>query len=119
MLPLASANSSHSLHSHPKIKANYRSTSYNVSKITEIYTVRALAERLPLSKSNVVINVVNPGLCDTELIRNLGLFLNTLIKILRLLFARTAEEGSRNLLYAAVAGEESHGKYLSDCEIKE
>ena len=48
-----------------------------------------------------------------------GWFLNTIIKIFRLLLARTAEEGSRTLLHATVAGEESHGSYLSDCEIKE
>ncbi|KAF5004846.1 hypothetical protein FDECE_8690 [Fusarium decemcellulare] len=32
---------------------------------------------------------------------------------------RTAEQGSRTLLHAAFAGQESHGAYLSDCQIKE
>lgn len=33
--------------------------------------------------------------------------------------ARTAEEGSRTILHGLVAGEESHGKLLSGCMIKE
>jgi hypothetical protein len=38
---------------------------------------------------------------------------------MRFFFARTAEMGSRTLLHAAVAGKETHGKYLSECEIRE
>jgi hypothetical protein len=34
-------------------------------------------------------------------------------------YGRTAEDGSRNLLYAAVAGKESHGYFLASCEIAE
>ena len=94
-------------------------SSYNTSKLIEVYVARALAERLPLSKSNVIINFLNPGLCNTELIRNVGFPFRTIVKIMRFFLARTSEEGSRTLLHAAVAGEESHGKYLSDCEIKE
>ena len=41
------------------------------------------------------------------------------VAIMRILFARTAEMGSRTLLHAAVAGKESHGKYLDKCEIRE
>ena len=90
----------------------------------EVYIVRALAERLPLADYGVIINTVNPGLCSTDLIRNVGttftgVLTKIFVKILRALLARTAEEGSRNLLHAAVAGQDSHGKYLSDCEIKE
>jgi hypothetical protein len=42
-----------------------------------------------------------------------------MIATMRFFFARTAEMGSRTLLYAAVAGKETHGKYLSECEIRE
>jgi hypothetical protein len=42
-----------------------------------------------------------------------------IIAVMRLLVGRTAEQGSRTLIHAAVAGEESHGKFLSECEIKE
>ena len=93
--------------------------SYATSKLLEIYVVRALAARLPVANSGVIINVVNPGLCTTELTRDLGWLRWLLIEIMRLLVARSAEEGSRTLLHASVAGEDSHGKYCSDCEIKE
>ena len=81
--------------------------------------MRALASRLPLSKSGVIINTLNPGLCKTDLLRSVGWIVTAFVTILRALLARTAEEGSRTLLHAATAGEKSHGKYLSDCEIKE
>ena len=90
----------------------------------EVYIVRTLAERLPLAEHGVIINTVNPGLCSTDLIRNIGTtitgwLIKIFVKMMRAFLARTAEEGSRTLLHAAVAGQESHGKYLSDCEIKE
>ena len=85
----------------------------------EVYIVRALAERLPLAEYGVIINTLNPGLCSTDLIRNVGWVTKIFVALLRAFMARTAEEGSRTLLHAAVAGQESHGKYVSDCEIKE
>lgn len=38
---------------------------------------------------------------------------------LRVSFARTAEEGSRTILFGVVANEKKHGKLLSGCKIKE
>lgn len=35
------------------------------------------------------------------------------------MMARSAEVGSRTILHGLVAGEESHGKLLSGCKIKE
>jgi hypothetical protein len=42
-----------------------------------------------------------------------------MIAVMRFLVGRTAEQGSRTLLHAAVAGKESHGTYVSECEIRE
>jgi hypothetical protein len=39
--------------------------------------------------------------------------------IMRFFLARTTEVGSRTLVHAASQGAESHGKYLSDCQITE
>lgn len=36
---------------------------------------------------------------------------------MKLLLARSTECGSRTLVHAAAQGKESHGCYLSDCEI--
>lgn len=65
------------------------------------------------------MNTVNPGLCTTELTQHLGFVLRNIIGLMRLLLARTAEEGSRTLLHGAVAGTQSHGTYLSECKVKE
>jgi hypothetical protein len=73
----------------------------------------------PTSETGVTINFVSPGLCSTELARNAPFVFWLYITILRRLVGRTAEQGSRTLLHAVVAGKESHGKYLSECEIKE
>lgn len=67
----------------------------------------------------MVINYVNPGLCKTDLSRNASFGLRMAITTANFLLGRTAEMGSRNLMYATVAGKESHGKYLSDCMIRE
>jgi hypothetical protein len=57
----------------------------------------------------VVINTVDPGLCHSELTRELG-FAVTLQKFL---LACSAEDGSRNYIIAASLNNESNGKYIS------
>jgi uncharacterized protein (DUF1778 family) len=39
--------------------------------------------------------------------------------VAKALMARTTEEGSRTLVHSAAAGDESHGQYMSECEVKE
>jgi len=94
---------------------------YNLSKLVLILGFRKLAEEIRQSsaqeRGSVIINFVNPGWCKTELFRvddggiggRIGLRLT----------GRTAEEGSRTLVHGAViAGEETHGKYVSECRVK-
>ncbi|OCL01740.1 short-chain dehydrogenase [Glonium stellatum] len=88
---------------------------YPVSKLLEVFGVRAIAERYPASSLPVTINCLNPGLCHSELARDAGWRL----WLLKLLFARTTEYGSRTLVHAASQGPGSHGKYLSNCEISQ
>jgi NAD(P)-dependent dehydrogenase (short-subunit alcohol dehydrogenase family) len=90
-----------------------------LTKLIQVYAVRHLATLIPVARTGVVINVVNPGMCKTTLARNAGIGFRVMLKIFHLLVGRTAEMGSRTLLYAAVAGEESHGYYTSACEVKE
>ncbi|KAL5342478.1 hypothetical protein BJX70DRAFT_355917 [Aspergillus crustosus] len=106
---------------------------YQATKLIEILFIRELVARLSqkhtqkqkpaASTSNsdstpptppVIINLVNPGLCTT----NLGgtgtqnpPFLTRLMH--RILF-RTTEVGSRTLVLAACAPETSHGEFQSD-----
>lgn len=73
-----------------------------------------------LGKTNeyfdVVINLVNPGWCGTNLSRakpsNLG------EQICFALMGWTAEKGSRPYIHAMAQGSKSHGKYLSECQVK-
>jgi len=93
---------------------------YNVSKIMEVYAVRALAPRLSARKSPVILNMVNPGLCNSELVRDLSAIESAAFSIVRILFhSRSTEVGARTLVYPAGAGEESHGCYLADCKIEQ
>ena len=65
----------------------------------------------------VVINCVNPGWCRTELFRNYDQSFGEKMGLSWI--GRTAEVGSRPLVHAATtAGVETHGKYLSECQVK-
>ena len=97
-----------------------RSARYAMSKLLEIVALRPLATLLPVSESGVVINMISPGLCNTGLARYSESTWNRLkIRTANAIIGRTPEMGSRTLLHAVTAGKESHGKYCSDCEIKE
>jgi hypothetical protein len=84
---------------------------YATSKVLEILVVRQLAPIINSTdnKGAVVINTVYPGLCHSELARELGLA----ITIQKFLLARSAEDGSRNYIHAASLGSEGNGKYVS------
>ena len=91
-----------------------------MSKLLEIMALRPLASLLPVSETGVVINMLNPGLCNTGLARYYGsLYDRLVVRTANALIGRSPEMGSRTLLHAVTAGKESHGKYCSDCEIKE
>ncbi|OLN96435.1 Retinol dehydrogenase 11 [Colletotrichum chlorophyti] len=87
---------------------------YQVSKLLEVLGVRTIAELRPASEYPVTVNCVNPGLCHSELVRDLDTWGFWLMK---LLLARTTEYGSRTLFHAATQGAETHGQYMSDCGI--
>ncbi|KAH7123988.1 hypothetical protein B0J11DRAFT_436381 [Dendryphion nanum] len=86
---------------------------YQVSKLLNILGVRAMTERRPVDKIPVTINTINPGLCHSELSRESGIGLT----IIKFFLARTTEVGSRTLVHAGSAGVESHGQYLSNCNV--
>ncbi|KAH8799029.1 hypothetical protein F5884DRAFT_129497 [Xylogone sp. PMI_703] len=71
------------------------------------------------SETSVITNCVSPGLYITELSCHVNLMFWFIIAIIYLLVGRTAEEGSRTLLHGATVKKESHGRYLTDREIKE
>lgn len=90
------------------------STRYFDSKLLEILYGRALASALSSSpKPLVVLNLLNPGFCASELFRDPTAAFKLQLKVM----GRTAEEGSRALVDAVGRGEDSHGEYLSDCKV--
>lgn len=92
---------------------------YAHTKLFQILAVRELTALLPVKETGVVINLVNPGLCNTGLTRHGRLAIRLQTRLLNALIGRTPEMGSRTLLHAAIAGEESHGVLLSECENRE
>ena len=89
-----------------------------MSKLLQLLAVREMAERTADNKPFVVINTINPGLCQTDLTRSAQGATAFVMATIKALLARTAEEGSRTLVHATVAGPESHGVMISECKFK-
>ncbi|KAF4637286.1 hypothetical protein G7Y89_g800 [Cudoniella acicularis] len=105
----------------PFVKMNTKDMTdrYQLSKLMQVFAVRQLAALAPVSRTGVVVNCVNPGLCKTKLSRHGPFHLRMLLAGANMMLRRTVEMGSRTILYAAVAEKESHGCYTSACEMKE
>lgn len=86
---------------------------YPTTKLLEVLLIRELvAARLP-AHSRVVVNMLNPGLCHSQLGRDAGWGLWLLKQVL----ARSTEMGSRTLVAGAAGGPESHGAYMTDGKV--
>lgn len=82
--------------------------------------VREIATRISTSSSTkptVIVNAVNPGICQSSLRRNFTGFQANAIAFVESPLYRKASIGARTLVHAASAGKESHGQYLSDCHV--
>jgi hypothetical protein len=84
-----------------------------------MYAVRELASVFPAEQTGVVINMVAPGFCSTGLARDARFLTRVYMAVTRVMFARTAEQGSRTILHGLVSGQQTHGKHLSGCKVKE
>ena len=92
-----------------------RDVRYLVSKLLEVFYTRELATRTQSNnKIPVIINYLTPGLCHSGLSSREE---NTFLEIMKYFLARSTEVGSRCLVHAAEANEETHGQYLRDCQI--
>jgi retinol dehydrogenase-12 len=93
---------------------------YALSKLMVHQCFHELVANLSQSKNNdwsqVVVNLVNPGWCGTELSRTKSASMGE--KVCFALLGWTAEKGSRVYLHAIAAGKESNGRYLSECQFK-
>ncbi|OCK79562.1 short-chain dehydrogenase/reductase [Lepidopterella palustris CBS 459.81] len=91
------------------------SARYAVTKLLEVLAAREMvASKASRPDYPVTINLLNPGLCHSELAREMPVVSRIFNFVL---WARPTEVGSRTLVSAAGMGRESHGQYLSDCDI--
>ncbi|KAJ6259402.1 hypothetical protein Dda_6303 [Drechslerella dactyloides] len=91
---------------------------YPTSKLLEVYIVRQLANWVDRNmQGEVIVTCVNPGLCHSDLNRNSGLVYYGL-EFFKWVIARTSEVGSRNYMWAALAGRQAHGQYVGSCEVQ-
>ncbi|KAB8204197.1 NAD(P)-binding protein [Aspergillus parasiticus] len=89
---------------------------YQVTKLIEVLFMRELVARLKsktVSAPSVIINIVNPGLCFSNLDRS-GSEPPLIVRIMRRILDRTTEVGGRTLVLAAAAPASSHGEFQSD-----
>lgn len=92
---------------------------YKRSKLLLLMFINELSQRV--SPDEVIINVSNPGACKGTSLgtENQSKAAMALSWILKMLIARSAEEGARQYVDAVTAkGVESHGSFVSDGAIK-
>jgi len=87
---------------------------YSVSKLFNLYTVREIA-RLPQALG-VVVNVVEPGFCVSELMREHHY--NSFVTYIYSRIGWSSAKGALNLLYA-VLKPTPPGAYISACKIRQ
>jgi retinol dehydrogenase-12 len=99
--------------------------------VLNVLFVRALAARIPSApnkKPYITITAINPGFCLTAVRKNQSGMDAFVSWVFEKWLARTQEEGSRQLVWAALAGlgpndaikgEELHGQYCSAQQVWE
>lgn len=86
---------------------------YPTTKLLNLLWTRSLASKVP--SSEIIINASAPGFCKTGLFRDNSGVAGFVLKLAMLLLGRSAEDGARCLVDAAITKtEESHGLYLSE-----
>ncbi|PSR98926.1 hypothetical protein PHLCEN_2v4246 [Hermanssonia centrifuga] len=101
-------------------------TRYPDSKLLNVLFTRALAGHLSPTLP-IIATAVNPGFCYSELMRHVPGPRLIFIKIMQLFVARTAEQGARQLLWAALGPDGKDGEhvkflkgaYVSTLEVRE
>ncbi|VDC02779.1 unnamed protein product [Peniophora sp. CBMAI 1063] len=99
---------------------------YNLTKLINVFFTRALAAHLP-ADSPIIVNSANPGFCYSELRRTAPAMLGAFLHLMEYMMARTTEEGSRQYIWAALAGEAGdatpvdklRGAFVSECRVTE
>jgi retinol dehydrogenase-12 len=92
-----------------------------LSIVLNVFFARGLSERL--RDKPLIVNTVNPGFCYSALRRNITGLRAWTIWLMELVLARTAEEGSRQLIWACIGGKDNidqlRGAYISSMQVQE
>jgi len=93
---------------------------YNITKLLVLLGARELAAHITATDNadnspSVVVNFVAPGWCKTRIGFANG---SRPAKVGLKLIGRTSEEGSRTLVHAVAGDIDTHGQYLSECQVK-
>ncbi|EDW73743.1 uncharacterized protein Dwil_GK19530 [Drosophila willistoni] len=94
-------------------KHYYPGTAYSQSKLAQILYTRHLQTLLDAENAHVQVNVVHPGIVDTDLFEHSA---TTSVPLFKKLFFKTPERGSRTVVFAAIdpSIEGQGGTYLSN-----
>lgn len=84
---------------------------YNVSKLLGVLACREIVQNHPVKQLKVTLDLVNPGLCQSGLMREMD---SAFVRAFQRIVGRTAEVGSRTLVHASMQGPQWHGQYFSD-----
>jgi len=90
-------------------------TRYHVSKLLNVFFTRSLNAHLPLSSPMITVTAANPGYCRSALRRNIRSLSAVYFWLMDMALAFSTEVGSRQLVYAAVGGDDRtmRGGYVS------
>jgi len=89
---------------------------YGNVKLINLLWARALAAR----RKDVVVNLVNPGFSRTGIAREIPFPMRPIYLLVTFLVGRKQEVAARTLTHGAVvAGDDTHGQYLSECRVSE
>ena len=69
------------------------------------------------SPPQIIVNGPHPGFCGTALFRGVPSIGRLFVAFALFLFGRTSEQGARTVVTAAIAGPETHGRYMCDSKI--
>ena len=91
------------------------------SIVLNVFFARGLSERL--RDKPVIVNTVNPGFCHSELARNITGLEAWFTWLMKILMARSTEQGSRQLIWACIGGKDNidqlRGAYISSMQVRE
>ncbi|KAJ8494583.1 hypothetical protein ONZ45_g13174 [Pleurotus djamor] len=74
---------------------------YRIAKALNVIITRALSARLASSSNSPIVACVNPGLCYSDMTTNGD---SLVFRILLAILGRSAEEGSRQVIWASIGG---------------